>query len=276
MRGKNAARAAPMLALAPLSRFSAWRMSGRLQQHVGRQAGGDVLQRGERFGKPCGQQVAGPGRRPPGSGRFRPGPPGWCSGRCPPAPHRRWSGPGSGRGRRRPRHRSGSWLARRRLLARQGVLGELQALPVGGQGQIAGGDLGDQADLHAAPGLLGGEELLQGLVLEAPHPAEQVELLGADAEADVVLLDGHRVPEPERVRRDPLTAAGGRGIDLGEELGAPDLVLGPGPLDVRGRPPAGRGCSPGPARSACATAVDEELLPGDVGDRLSRLGRSFL
>ena len=57
MRGKNAARAAPILALAPLSRFSAWRMSGRLQQHIGRQAGWQVLQSGERFGKRVGQKL---------------------------------------------------------------------------------------------------------------------------------------------------------------------------------------------------------------------------
>jgi hypothetical protein len=34
MRGKNAARAAPMLALAATSCCSAWRMSGRLHQQL--------------------------------------------------------------------------------------------------------------------------------------------------------------------------------------------------------------------------------------------------
>ena len=44
MRGKNAARAAPMLALAAISCCSACRMSGRRVEHLGRQAGRQVGQ----------------------------------------------------------------------------------------------------------------------------------------------------------------------------------------------------------------------------------------
>ena len=119
------------------------------------------------------------------------------------------------------------------LLARQGVLGEFQPFAVGGQGQVVCRNLGDQADLHAPPGLSGGEKLLQGLVLEAPHPAEQVEFIGAHAEADIVLMDVHGESRPGKVFRQTLVGGGGVGIDLREQIGALDLVLGPGPLYVQ-------------------------------------------
>jgi len=45
MRGKNAARAAPMSALAARSRLSAWRTSGR-QEHLGGHAGRNFFRRG--------------------------------------------------------------------------------------------------------------------------------------------------------------------------------------------------------------------------------------
>ena len=162
------------------------------------------------------------------------------------------------------------------LLARQGILGELQPLTVGGQGQVGAGNLGNQADLHAAPRLLGGQELLQRLVLEAPHPAEQVQFVGADAEADIVLMDIHRQPRSRKVFGNTLEGAGGVGIDLREEIGALDLVLGPGPLDVQGRNAQVAVVLQGQGDQLPQLRVDKELLPGDVGHRLCGCARHLL
>ena len=79
------------------------------------------------------------------------------------------------------------------LLARQRVLGQPEALLVGGQREVARGDLGDQTDLRGAARLLGGQELLQRLFLQAAHAAEEVEFVGADADAEAVLVRRQRL-----------------------------------------------------------------------------------
>ena len=165
-----------------------------------------------------------------------------------------------------------------RLLARQGILGELQPLPVGGQGQVGAGHLGHQADLDAAPRLLGGEVLLQRLVLQAAHPAEQVELVGADAEADVVLLDRSRLPRSaRRVSGTRWMVPAPLAFDRREQLGALDLVLRPGSLDVEGRDPQVAVVLQGQGDQLAQLRVDKELLPGDVGHcGLSRFRPSSL
>ena len=155
------------------------------------------------------------------------------------------------------------------LLARQGVLGEFQLFAVGGQRQVVCRNLGDQADLHAPPGLSGGEKLLQGLVLEASHPTEQVELVRADAEADSVLMEVHGKSRPGKVFRQALVGGRGAGIDLREQIGALDLVLGPGPLDVQRRHAQIAVIGQGQTDQLLQLRVNKKLLPRSVGCRLA-------
>ena len=71
----------------------------------------------------------------------------------------------------------------------------------------------------------------------------------------------------------PLEGGGGIGIDLRQQIGALDLVLGPGPLDVEGGDPQVAVVLQGQGDQLLQLLVDKELLPGDVGHRfLLRLG----
>jgi hypothetical protein len=85
------------------------------------------------------------------------------------------------------------------LLTGQGLTGKLKPFPVCGQDQPPGGNLGDQTDLDAAPGLLRGQILLQGLILEAAYPAEQVQFVRTDPKADVILVQGLGKPGRRKV-----------------------------------------------------------------------------
>ena len=128
---------------------------GAAQQDIGRQAGLQILQGGERFGKRGGQKV-GRDRRTDHQvqGVFILGHEGGVAGDV----HPRRIDAGLGlveiEGGRHPCLIAAADELVGGLLARQGILGEFQPLAVGGQGQVVCRNLGNQADLHAAPGLL--------------------------------------------------------------------------------------------------------------------------
>ena len=168
--GKNAARAAPMFALADWRACSAARMSGR------RWSSSD--------GRPTGIAVriavassGGGGGRPSGSGcpdeqvegvrGLRALPPGVRDGRA-----RRGE-----LGERGARVEIGALAgldeAPRHLAAlpdrRQRLLGERELLVGGALGQVLHRDLGDEREVRAAPGLLGREVVLERGRLEAAH-----------------------------------------------------------------------------------------------------------
>ena len=261
MRGKNAARAAPMLALNPLSRFSACRISGRRSSTSEGRPGVEILHGGEGFGKRLREQLGrNRGADHQVEGVFVLGHQGGVAGDI----HPRRIHPGLrlpqiqlGRG---PHLKAALDQLVGGLLGREGLLGQLQPLAVGGQIQVVGSHLGHQADLHGAPRLLGGEILLQGLVLQALHPAEQVEFIGADPEADAVLIDGFGLTGGREVSGIRCLLPAAVASILRKQIGALDLVLGPRPLDVEGRDPQVAVVRPGPGRSASA-AADRQRTP---------------
>ncbi len=149
MRGKNAARAAPMLALAARSCCSAWRMSGRRSSRSdGRPAaisGASVV---AASGGPAGRS-GGSGRRRAAAARSRRARAGAAAGRARRARSRAATRPAGSRARRRRPGRTSAWsgAANPRAWRASGASGE--QLVVGEQRQVGGGDAGDQADLHA-------------------------------------------------------------------------------------------------------------------------------
>ena len=75
-------------------------------------------------------------------------------------------------------------------------------------------------------------------------------------------------PVPEKFFGNPLEVGAGVGIDLREQIGALDLVLGPGPLDVQGGDPQVAVVVQRQGDQLLQLRIDKELLPGDVGHRL--------
>jgi len=226
MRGKNAARAAPMLALYPLSRFSAWRMVGARQQHLRGKAGGNFPDRRERFGKGRRLQFGGDRRSDHQIqsvlvlGHQR-----GVAGDLDPRRIDGRFGLVEIESRGDPRVEATEREPVRFLIIVQGVFGQDQAFAVGGQRQVVGGHLADQADLHGAPGLFGRQVFLQGLLAEAAHPAEQVELVGADGEIGAVLVNGFGSAGPGEVGRNAPAAPFADGVDLRQEVGTANPVL---------------------------------------------------
>ncbi len=188
IRGKKAARAAPMLALAALSRCSAASTSGRWrrisEERPAEGSAGSVTPP-----RSSGRSAAGtgdPARRAQGVhvlGRHL-GPPGNLH----PGRFDLALGPlevqlgGDPEVMLFPDQPIGG------LLRLQGGRRRLEGLPVRGQEEIGLGSGGDEQDLGAAAGLIRGEVLLQCPVFEAADPAEEVDLPGGDAEIDIVPL----------------------------------------------------------------------------------------
>ena len=99
---------------------------------------------------------------------------------------------------------------------------EIAALAVGGERQVRVAHFGDEADLDAAASFLGREEFLQGLIVEASHAAEQVELVRAEADVRVIHVEGVGLAAARKVRRHALgdhrgarVRSSGRGLRAG-------------------------------------------------------------
>ena len=187
MRGKRAARAAPILALAALSRSSACRMSGRRRSTSDDTPGEIVPERA------CEDQVV---RQQPGrhlrsdqkvQGVFVLSRQSGVNGEIHPRrihPGLRLAKVQFGREtdvEAPPDQVVGC------LLGIEGGSGEPEVFPIRGEGQVRVGDCGYQQDLRAAAGLFGGKVFLQRRVFQAADAAEEVDLPGADPQVDVVL-----------------------------------------------------------------------------------------
>ena len=93
------------------------------------------------------------------------------------------------------------------LLRLEGGFRQLEILPIRSQGQIRVGDRGNQQDLRAAAGLLGGQVILQGLIFQAADAAEEVDFPGGDAEIDTVVVRSSSVPGSPRHRRESVVCS---------------------------------------------------------------------
>lgn len=79
-----------------------------------------------------------------------------------------------------------------RLLAAQGLLGQVQALVVSRQGQPGRGHFRHQTDLGAAPGFGQRQVVFQRFVLKVLHPPEHIQLVAAQTQLRTVLMTGTR------------------------------------------------------------------------------------
>src|SRR5512133_1032456 len=138
---------------------------------------------------------------------------------------------------------------------------------ISGQYQIANGNLGNQADLHAAPGLFGGKVLLQGLVLKAAYPPEKINFIRTDTQADTVLINSCSTAAAGEGFGDSLEVCSGGGVNLRQEVGALYLILCPGTLDIEGRHPQVAVVFQGQGNQLAQLWIDKELLPGNLGHR---------
>ena len=113
------------------------------------------------------------------------------------------------------------------LLRRQSGLRQGQALPIRSQSQPSVGHRRDEQYLRAAAGLLRGQVLLQGFVLEAADAAEEVYFPGRDAEINAVLFQRDRTATALAKERGghPLLAYLAGGIDRGQQFASLDAVL---------------------------------------------------
>ncbi len=82
-------------------------------------------------------------------------------------------------------------------------------------------------------------------------------------------MDILRQSRAGKVFGNPLEVGIGIGIDLRKKLGALDLVLGPGPLDIEGGNAQVAVVLQRQGDQLLQLRIDKELLPGDVGQRLS-------
>ena len=153
----------------------------------------------------------------------------------------------------------------RSLPAFQGLAGEGQRFIVSRQGQITLGNCGNQADPGSAARFFGSEILFQRFLLEALHPAEEVEFVSADAESGAVLPADFRRTGAGKIGRQPLDAAGGAGVELGEEPGALDLVKGAVFLDIEGGDLEVAVVGQGEFDHFLQTGFDEKFPPGNLG-----------
>jgi hypothetical protein len=120
-------------------------------------------------------------------------------------------------------------------LALQRAARERQALLVRGQLQPGGGHGSHQADLRAALRFLGLEVALQRRFAQVAHAAEQVELVGRHAQVGAVLRGDARLAAGRQAARRARAAAARAGFDAWEQARARDAVLGPCALDVERR-----------------------------------------
>lgn len=121
------------------------------------------------------------------------------------------------------------------LLGGQGRLAQREQLLIRQQVEIGVGHRGDQRDLGAALGLHLRQIVFQRLIFEALDPAEQVQLVGGDADVGAVLAADGALPRAAEIVRSLL--AGTRAIGRqGRQLGRPlDPVSGLVGLHVEGR-----------------------------------------
>jgi hypothetical protein len=103
------------------------------------------------------------------------------------------------------------------LLRAKGVLREGEGVAVGGEVEVGGDDVGDEERLSAAAGLLGRLVFLPGLLVEAAHAAEEIDLPGEHAEACAVALGGAGSPGLGKFGGGALLAAAALHGDGGEE-----------------------------------------------------------
>ncbi|MNC43086.1 hypothetical protein D3C75_919310 [compost metagenome] len=101
--------------------------------------------------------------------------------------------------------------------------------------QISLADFGDQCDLRCTGGFFGGQVLLQRGVTEALHPAEQIQLVFRQRQADLIVAGNSRPAVVSQIRRQALTIARCVGIQPRYSVGALDAVLRPGLLDIQKR-----------------------------------------
>ena len=193
---------------------------GTAQQHVRGETRGEILQRRERCGEGWRQQF-GRHRRSDHQvqGVFVLGHQGGVAGDFHPCRIDSGLGLVEVKSGGDPRFETAAGQLEGHLVIGQGLPGQRQPFAIGGQGQVVGGHLGDQADLHAAPRLFGCQVLLQGLLVEAAHPAEQVQLIGADGEIGPVLVNGLGAAVAAEIGRHPPPAPLADGVDLRQEIG---------------------------------------------------------
>ncbi|MCY1431161.1 hypothetical protein D9M71_471230 [compost metagenome] len=111
------------------------------------------------------------------------------------------------------------------LVGLQRFFGQLEQGLVGLPGVVGVGHAGDQGNLRGTTRLLAGEVGFQGLLGQAAHAAEQVQLVGADAQGGRVLAGDARFARLRHVRRDMLAAAAAGGRNRREQVGALNAVL---------------------------------------------------
>ena len=189
MRGKKAARAAPMLALAAISCCSAWRMSGR---RVSRSDGKPGRQLGEDGAASAAVAAASrsAGRGWPSSStsafwscaRWR-----CCCARAARAPASSDSAWRRSSADEAPLSKR-SWVRRSDSSRVASVCCVIAAVRRRPAGQLGVGHRRDQADLHGLARLFAGQVLRQRGSLQAAHAAEEVELVGGDVQARGVAL----------------------------------------------------------------------------------------
>ncbi len=119
------------------------------------------------------------------------------------------------------------------LVGLERFFGQLEQRLVGLPGVVGIGHAGHQADLRGATRLLAGQVGFQGLLGQAAHAAEQVQLIGADAQGGRVLAGDARFARLRHVRRYALAAAAAGGRNRREQVGALDAVLSAVGVDVQ-------------------------------------------
>ncbi len=162
-----------------------------------------------------------------------------------------------------------------RLLAGEGPLGEPEPVPVRGQGHVGVGHFGQERDAGPGLGLLGGEVLLQGPVLEAADAAEEVQLPGGDAHRGAVLLGDHGLARGGHAGGNALAVAHGGGVDGGQQLGPLDAVGGPHLLGGQGGHAQVAVLGQREVEDLPQALVHVEVPPGNVGGRVGGPRRGF-
>ena len=101
------------------------------------------------------------------------------------------------------------------MLAGQCFACQLQAFLIRRQCQPGIGDFGDQADMRAAPCVFGSQELLQRLILQVGHAAEEVEFIAGEADAQAVLPGNQALPTRRLRIGEPLRTLSTGCVDRG-------------------------------------------------------------
>ncbi len=121
------------------------------------------------------------------------------------------------------------------LVGLQRFFGQLEQGLVGLPGVVGVGHAGHQGDLRGATRLLAGQVGFQRLLGQTAHTAEQVQLIGADAQGGRVLAGDARFAGLRHVRRYALAAAAAGGRNRREQVGTLDAVLRAVSVEVQRR-----------------------------------------